>query len=368
MEFRRSSLEDLDIMFHNVFDKRRVLITGHSGFKGAWLKEWLELLGADVYGLSLPLEVMNQESRESNREYFLDIRDRNSLSLALKEIEPEIIFHLAAQSIVSIGYEDPLGTWETNVMGTGNILEECRTLKSLKFCLVVTSDKCYQNNETGKAFTEDDVLGGHDPYSASKAGAEIISNSYRNSYFLNEGAAIVSTARAGNVIGGGDWATHRLVPDFYRSVMRGKKLSLRNGDSTRPWQHVLDSLSGYLLLAEAAYLEKENIASAWNFGSEIADLHTVKEVVDKLNDGHNVQLDYLEKTVFGHEAAALQLNSSKAKSKLGWQPVWDVDTAIAKTIDWYQRFIDNNTDIRKEQIYEYQNDAIAKGLKWATND
>lgn len=341
------------------WNNKKVLITGHSGFKGSWLTLLLNYLGAQVCGISSSALNNNQELfhrlslENSCISYDLDIRDK-AIAGVFSNFKPEIVFHLAAQPLVRASYEIPFETYETNVMGTLNILENLRKSSSVVASVLITTDKCYENKEWDRGYKENDRLGGHDPYSSSKACAELLIKSYQQS-FSSESLAI-SSARAGNVIGGGDLSVDRLLPDIYRAIQSNKKIRLRNPKATRPWQHVLEPLVGYLMVAEDLFLCGHKNNSAWNFGPESSDIRTVSEVAKLFASEWDVDSMIEEKDQKNyHEANALSLDSNKAISQLKWQPIWNVEMAITKTADWY-KVLENNGDISKktnEQINEY---------------
>lgn len=319
------------------------LVTGHTGFKGAWLSCWLDALGAQVTGLSFDPDGASDLHRHAGnrfvREFSTDLRDAVATAAALQQSEPEVVFHLAAQPLVRRSYADPLLTWTTNVIGTANLLEACRRPGSVKSVVVVTTDKCYENREWLHPYRESDRLGGRDPYSASKAAAELVTASYRESFLSAEGVR-VATARAGNVFGGGDWAADRLVPDAVRAFAAGTPLAVRNPSATRPWQHVLEPLWGYLLLAERLLQEPDGgFDRSWNFGPDFEGIATVERVARQVahlwGDGR-IELAGA-RTGEPHEAGRLQLDASLAKSLLGWRPRWGLDTALRHCIDWYRR-------------------------------
>jgi len=326
---------------------RRVFITGHTGFKGSWLALWLQSLGADVLGYSLaPPTTSNMfESAavgSGMRTAFGDIRDLGKLSDAMAAFRPEAVFHLAAQSLVRQSYADPVGTYSTNVMGTVHLLEAVRSAGSVRAVVVVTSDKCYENNEWEWGYRETDPLGGYDPYSNSKGCTELVTSAYRRS-FLSASAAeqrdiAVGSARAGNVVGGGDWAADRLVPDFIRAMSEGELFQIRNPAAQRPWQHVLDPLNGYLMLAEALLgASGARFATGWNFGPRDDDALTVGALVQKLvrlwGEGATCSS---ETSPQPHEATYLKLDCSRARSSLGWRPCLDIDSALRWSVEWYK--------------------------------
>lgn len=354
--------------FHNIYHNKRVLVTGHSGFKGSWLTLWLSRMGATVFGLSHPLSDNTAHWRALKLkigEIYTDIGDRETTGNFIRETDPEIIFHLAAQPLVRESYEKPIETWITNVIGTGNILESARACRALKGVIVITTDKCYQNNEWPWGYRETDHLGGHDPYSASKAGSELITASYRSSFFNSLSSAIIATGRAGNVIGGGDWSKDRLIPDLVRAIQQQKRLTIRSPEATRPWQHVLECLSGYLALGEKILNENRDFAEAWNFGpSDEANLQ-VREILKLMSKTwEEIKWD-IDDSNQPHEAKLLMLDSSKAKSRLHWKTVWDIQTTATKTADWYKEFIRTGSIISATQIQEYVKDAANKKIKWA---
>jgi CDP-glucose 4,6-dehydratase len=319
---------------------RRVLLTGHTGFKGSWLAVWLDRLGARVTGLSLAPEpgslgeALSIEHRIASRR--VDIRDAAATRAAIAEARPEIVFHLAAQSLVRRSYAAPLETLETNILGTAHVLEAVRAAESVRAVVIVTSDKCYDNHAQAAPYRETDALGGHDPYSASKACAELVTAAWRRSFLQRDGIAVAS-ARAGNVIAGGDRAADRLVPDCIRAFARGEVAPIRSPAATRPWQHVLDPLHGYLLLAQRL-LADADAARAWNFGPDPANVATVAEVVDLLaaewGDGAAWSAD---EAMHPHEAAMLSVDSAQAQARLGWQPRLSLANAISRTVAWYKR-------------------------------
>ena len=342
------------------YKNKKVFITGHSGFKGSWLCLFLQELGAKITGYSL--SPMNKPSlyELSNINSFtqsniFDVRDYKSLYDKMHECDPDIIFHLAAQPLVRYSYENPIETYETNIMGTNNVLHAAKNLKNIKAIVNVTTDKCYENNDLKEKFSEEDKLGGHDPYSSSKACSEIITNSYKKSYYekLNIG---IATARAGNVIGGGDFSEDRIVPDLIRSIINNKVLNIRSPHSTRPWQHVLDVLYGYLILGKNLYNEPELFSHAYNFSPKEKNEVKVIDLVDnfiKIIGRGNYKIT-IDKNI-PHESKFLQLNSSKAMHELKWNARYDIDTTVKLSSLWYVNYITNKNivNISKMQVANY---------------
>jgi len=327
-----------------LWNGRRVFLTGHTGFKGGWLALWLAKAGAKISGYALApstepsLYALGGVAEAVMSSTIADLRDREALAQAMIAAEPEVIFHLAAQPLVRESYVDPVGTYATNVLGTVHVLDVARRLPNLKAVVVVTTDKCYENNEWVWGYRENDRLGGHDPYSNSKACSELVTDSFRNSFFkVRSGSALVASARAGNVIGGGDWSKDRLVPDILRGCFSVEgKVVLRNPNAVRPWQHVLEPLSGYILLAEKLIGETAGLDESWNFGPPTEDVRPVidvaKAVVNEIGVG---KLVINQDPDAPHEANLLQLDCSKARSKLGWKPKLDFAATIALTAEWY---------------------------------
>jgi CDP-glucose 4,6-dehydratase len=343
---------------------RRVFVTGHTGFKGSWLVLWLRHLGARVTGYAIDVpttpslyEMANVEQEIEN--IVGDVRNLSALTDAMRRARPEIAFHLAAQPLVRRSYDEPVETFATNVLGTVNVLEAARVLDTLRSLVVVTSDKCYRHSEV--AHTEDDPLGGDDPYSASKAAAELATAAYRRAFFADRRAAI-ATVRAGNVIGGGDFARDRLVPDVMRAAASGKTAVIRNPEHVRPWQHVLDPLAGYLVLAERLDAD-ESLAAAWNFGPLETEGRSVRWLVGALVErwAGQISIDVDERGGDGREAGALRLDASRARRVLDWQPAWDIDRGLDATVELYEAFADGS-DVRRlavAQIERYEADARA---------
>jgi CDP-glucose 4,6-dehydratase len=358
-------------LFSEVYRGKRVLVTGNTGFKGSWLSLWLNQLGAEVVGISLAPEaqpnhwnLLGLESTVKHNE--LDIRKATELISVFKAIQPEVVFHLAAQPLVRASYRNPIETWSTNVMGTANVLEACRQTSSVRAILAVTTDKCYENQEWSWGYRETDRLGGRDPYSASKAGSELVAASYRDAFFHGEGAPLLATARAGNVIGGGDWSEDRLVPDLVRSITAQKSLEIRSPNATRPWQHVLESLSGYLLLGQKLIKGDKKFDGAWNFGPERCGNRTVADVLQKLH-AYWPEMEWHQTSMpQPHEANLLYLDSAKAHIQLGWQPVWSLDVTLEKTADWYRTFLDAGTIISHQQLAQYVDSAVNAKAEWVS--
>lgn len=358
-------------MFHELYSRRKILLTGHTGFKGSWLALWLQHLGAEVTGISLPplsdpahWSLLNLPAHSHSA----DVRDAGEIDRLITAARPEIVFHLAAQPLVRRSYQDPLETWNTNVMGTANVLEACRSVDSVRAIVVITTDKCYDNKEWVWGYRENDPLGGHDPYSASKACCELLADSYRKSFFSAPGGPLLATARAGNVIGGGDWSTDRLIPDVIRAVASGQALQIRSPRATRPWQHVLECLSGYLLLGQHLLEGRREHAQAWNFGPEPESNRSVEEVINQMAE-HYPGLTWRNSGgEHPHEARALYLDNSKARHGLGWRPVWSFSQTVRETALWYQQWQAARKVISKDQLLAYVDAAARLGLSWAKDE
>jgi CDP-glucose 4,6-dehydratase len=328
-------------LFGGVYAGRRVFITGHTGFKGSWLSEWLLMLGAHVTGYALkpPTDpsLFDELGLAGRMEHIIgDVRDLARLHEALQAAQPEFVFHLAAQPLVRLSYDEPVTTYETNVMGTVNLLEAVRSCPSVRVVVVVTSDKCYENHETGQAYREDDAMGGYDPYSSSKGCTELVTAAYRRSFFGPGSPVSISSVRAGNVIGGGDWAADRIVPDCIRSLQVGNPILVRNPEAVRPWQHVLEPLSGYLHLAARMWSEGHALEGAWNFGPEEQGTVQVRQVVDAIVAAWGSGSWVSPAEAAGpHEAHLLALDIKKAKTTLGWKPLYPVERTLEVTAAWY---------------------------------
>jgi CDP-glucose 4,6-dehydratase len=365
-------------MFGGIYNDKRILITGHTGFKGSWLATWLLELGAQVAGYALEppscpsnFEVLGLDRKMRHR--LGDVRDRLNFTAAMREFQPDCIFHLAAQSLVRRSYDDPASTFETNALGTLNVLECVRQVPTVRALVIITSDKCYRNVEWVWGYRENDALGGEDPYSASKACAELVSYSYMHSFFKNrDGATAIATARAGNVIGGGDWADDRIVPDCMRAWKEGQPVVLRNPLSTRPWQHVLEPLSGYLLLGTSLLQRNERtLWQSYNFGPDAAVNQTVQTLITALAQGWDgARWEVVSnRATEQREARLLKLTCDKALADLAWRPVLTFEETVAFTREWYQRHwrggANGMANFTVGQIREYAEKAARRGLPWA---
>lgn len=365
--------------FADAYAGRRVLVTGHTGFKGAWLAEWLLALGADVTGLALPpatqpalFEQLGLAGRLRHVE--ADVRDLAQVQRVVDDCRPEIVLHLAAQPLVRLSYDEPVATYATNVMGTVHLLEAVRLAGRACAVVAVTTDKCYENQEWVHGYRETDPMGGHDPYSSSKGAAELAISAYRRSFFEKPKSGVrLASARAGNVIGGGDWAADRILPDCIRALARGERIAVRNQTATRPWQHVLEPLSGYLWLA-AVLLNDELTAfpallsSAFNFGPGLDSNRTVREVVEEVLRHWPGRWEDRSDPSAVHEASRLNLVADKAFHLLGWKPVWDFPATVAQTVAWYRRGRESDADtaaFTREQIADYTTAARRAGVRWA---
>ena len=323
---------------------RRVLLTGHTGFKGSWLSLWLQAMGAQVCGLALdpptdPSLFVVARVAEGMDSRIADIRDLASVQAVMQAAQPEIVIHMAAQPLVRLSYQQPVETYATNVMGTIHVLEAARQTSSVRAIVNVTTDKCYENREWVWGYREDEPMGGHDPYSNSKGCAELVSSAYRKSFLKDAGIAM-ATARAGNVIGGGDWAADRLLPDILRALQDGEPVTIRNPHATRPWQHVLEPLSGYLLLAQRLVEQGQEHAEGWNFGPRDEDARPVQWIVERMCAQWGAEAGWaLQPGTHPHEANFLKLDISKARQRLQWSPRWSLETALSRIIEWHQAWI-----------------------------
>lgn len=341
------------------YSGRRVLVTGHTGFKGAWLCAWLRRLGASTVGYALPAEsrslFLAARVGDSMDSHEGDVRDLDRLRSAVREAQPEIIFHLAAQSLVRPSYQAPVDTFATNVMGTANLLEAARGVPSVRAIVIVTSDKCYENDGRAEPFTEQAAMGGHDPYSASKGCAELVTAAYARSFFAGSACAVAS-ARAGNVIGGGDWAVDRIVPDLARAAESGTAAVIRRPKSVRPWQHVLEPLEGYLLLGHRAATEGEKFSGPWNFGPPVEGSVAVRDLVEGLRRRWpGLEVDYHSEESGPHEAEVLRLDCTKARDELGWRPVLGLERTLDLTAQWYRAAGSRPAaEITDRQIADYE--------------
>jgi CDP-glucose 4,6-dehydratase len=321
---------------------KRVFLTGHTGFKGSWLSLWLQAMGAQVKGFALAPDTVPDlfgiaRVADGMESEISDIRDLGAMTASMTAFDPEIVIHMAAQPLVQVSYRDPVGTYATNVMGTVHVLEAARGIRALRAVVVVTTDKCYENREWPWGYRENEAMGGHDPYSNSKGCAELVTSAYRRSFFADANGAAIASARAGNVIGGGDWAENRLVPDILRAFDAGEPVLIRNPLSTRPWQHVLEPLGGYLLLAERLYQAGHDYADGWNFGPRDEDAKPVEWIVEHMiaNWGDDARWER-DPAFHPHEARFLKLDISKAQESLRWRPRWSLDAALERIVSWHK--------------------------------
>jgi CDP-glucose 4,6-dehydratase len=360
------------LVFNNIYKDKTVLLTGHTGFKGSWLALWLHQLGAKVIGYSKDYPSEPTHFQLLNLEITSiigDIRDRKHLQEVFNTYQPDIIFHLAAQALVRYSYNEPVETFETNVMGTINMYECALQTKSVIAFVNITSDKAYENKERLTGYKETDPMGGHDPYSASKGCAELVTSSYRNSFFQHTDKLLAS-ARAGNVIGGGDWALDRLVPDIFKATSKLETVTIRNIHATRPWQHVLEPLSGYLLLGQLLLEGNKKVADGWNFGPDEDDTREVSNVIQHIKKHwEEVNFEVIPDKQNLHEANLLKLDCAKAAAQIQWKPVWHFEETIAYTTNWYKDYYSNpNLNIQERSLVDlnkYIADAKAKGLHWS---
>ena len=356
-------MEEMEIdslKLQNFWKDKKVFLTGHTGFKGSWISLWLQILGADVKGYSLkpqsdPSLFSEAKIAEGMHSFIGDVRDLDKLSKEVISFKPEIVIHMAAQPLVRESYIDPINTYSTNVIGTANLLEACRKCSSIKAVLNITTDKCYENYELDKEYKEDDRLGGHDPYSSSKACSELVTSAYKKSFFLDTDISI-ATARAGNVIGGGDWSEDRLLPDIIKSFTNSEKVLIRYPNAIRPWQHVLESISGYLRLAQRLYEYGHKYSESWNFGPYKTDTQTVEYIVNKMVKlwGNNSSWE-LDESSNPYEAGYLKLDITKSQELLAWKPKWNLDEALEKVVKWHMEWL-KTSDARSiciNQIKDY---------------
>lgn len=379
MELGPRPVEGLGVTALEAFYRgRRVLVTGHTGFKGGWLCTWLARLGAEVTGFALPPEDGPSYFREARVDADIDsrlgdLRDRDAVDAVVEAARPEVVFHLAARSLVRPSYRDPVDTWSTNILGTAHLLEALRWCSDVRAVVAVTSDKCYENREWAYAYRENDPLGGHDPYSASKGAQEILVASWRRSFFeARENPAVgIATARAGNVIGGGDWAEDRLIPDVVRALSAGQAVPVRSPDAVRPWQHVMEPLSAYLWLGLRLHQAPRAFAGPWNFGPDTGGTATVRRVVDRAvetwGEGRWDDVSAGEGAA-PHEARLLRLDCTRAATLLGWRPALELDAAVDATMAWYRARADGDFDARTYtlgQLDAYRDAAARAGLGWA---
>ena len=341
----------------NFWKGKKVYLTGHTGFKGSWLCLWLQNMGALVKGYSLnvntkPALFIQANVGDDMQSEIGDIRNLEQLTESMFGFGPDILIHMAAQPLVRLSYQEPVDTYTTNVIGTVNVLEAARKCSNLKAIVSVTTDKCYENKEWEWGYRENEPMGGHDPYSSSKGCAELVTSAYRRSFFSNEHTASLASARAGNVIGGGDWAEDRLIPDILRAFEKSEPVVIRNPLSTRPWQHVLEPLSGYLVLAQELFLNGDNFAEGWNFGPKDEDCKPVNWILDNMVTfwGNNASWN-LDKNNNPHEAGFLKLDCSKASNRLKWNPKWNLQLTLKSIVDWHQLYT-NGGDIKKQCLKE----------------
>ncbi len=342
---------------------KRVFLTGHTGFKGSWLSLWLQDMGAVVKGYSLAPQTENNlfevaRVSEGMISEIGDIRNLEQVTESMVEFQPEILIHMAAQPLVRISYTDPVGTYQTNVMGTLHVLEAAKKCATLKSIVAVTTDKCYENKEWVWGYRENEPMGGHDPYSSSKGCCELLISSYRNSYFNDAKSPNLASARAGNVIGGGDWSEDRLIPDILKAFEKSESVVVRNPSATRPWQHVLEPLSGYLMLAERLYNQEGEFAEPWNFGPNDEDAQSVESILNQMVELWGGTASWnLDPGSHPHEANLLKLDCSKANVKLKWQPKWTLNQTLSKIVEWHKQWL-AGSDIRNytlKEIKKYYN-------------
>lgn len=358
-------MENMGLMNLTYYKGKKVFLTGHTGFKGSWMTYWLQTLGAEVVGFSLPpttepnhFDLLKLDLYSN----FNNICNLNALRKAITISKPDIIFHLAAQPLVRYSYQHPIETFQTNIIGTANVMEAARNCESVKAIVIITTDKCYENVEQKKGYVETDKMGGYDPYSSSKGCAELVVNSYRNSFFNlkdfnTKHQTLIASARAGNVIGGGDWSLDRLIPDLIFGAIHSTKTNIRYPNATRPWQHVLEPISGYLMLGEKLLHSEVEFATGWNFGPQENEVLTVEEVLKfSKNIWNKINFEFETRVKQPHEAGLLSLNIDNAKHKLGWTPKWNNLKSITKTIEWYKEFYDSNMINTNSDLNQYINE------------
>ena len=362
------------MIFKNIYRDKRVFITGNTGFKGSWLALWLQKMGAEICGFSLKPEKTPNHFSMLGLDYqsiFGDIRDIDCLKKSIKAFNPDIVFHLAAQPLVRRSYIEPVLTYETNIMGTVNLLECCRNCESVKAIINVTTDKCYENKEWFWGYRENDPMGGYDPYSSSKGCSELVTSAYRNSFFnlcdyRRKHNILIASARAGNVIGGGDWASDRLVPDIMKAVSENEVIEIRCPDATRPWEHVLEPLSGYLLLGQKLLEGDKEFAEAWNFGPGNEGVVKVVDVIKGMKDyWDKISYEISKNPIEFHEAGLLKLDCSKAHAGLGWNNTWDMNETLKHTVEWYRCYFENTDVVTSAQLDKFIEDAATRKIKWA---
>jgi CDP-glucose 4,6-dehydratase len=353
-------------LFGGIYRDKKILITGITGFKGSWLAKWLQMMGAKVVGIGLePDTTPNHFGLLGLKYRCVDIRNTEKLGETIIEEQPDLVFHLAAQALVRKSYSEPVTTYDTNVLGSLNVYNACRSLLDLKGIVSITSDKVYENKEQYRSYKESDELGGYDMYSSSKACMEIMTSSYIRSY-KNELNFPIVTARAGNVIGGGDWAADRLIPDLVRATKQNRSVNIRYPEAVRPWQHVLEPLSGYLVLGQQLLKDNSTISGAWNFGPSTQKYTTVKEVLQiAQSKWEDIQFEMDEDKEKLHEAGILAVDSTKSNTLLNWSPIWDTEKAIEMTIDWYKLFLKESSINTANDIREYVAGAKEQNLTWA---
>ena len=360
-------------MFNSVYNGKRVLLTGHTGFKGSWLAFWLKQLGAEVCGIALPMETEHSHFDLLDldmRSEYADIRDCERIAKIAADFKPEIVFHLAAQPLVRLSYASPVETFSSNVMGTVHVLESCRKVDSVRAVVAISSDKCYENKEQRAGYKESDPMGGYDPYSASKGCTELVISSYRRSFFNNDDFGtkhhtLLASGRAGNVIGGGDWAQDRLVPDIMKAAAKGETVVIRSPYATRPWQHVLEPLSGYLALGQKLLEGRKEFACGWNFGPSGKGNICVEKVVTALaQEWSKIKIKIDPPADAPHEAGLLALDCSKANAELSWHGVWGPEETFKRTANWYKEFYTNGRVTTADDLSAYLAAAEKENLSW----